>query len=50
VAGIPARVVGRCAVAEPALEMDATFPWVVEGGRASRPGGKEQEYEFTGRG
>jgi hypothetical protein len=24
--------VGRCAVAEPALEMDATFPWVVEGG------------------
>lgn len=26
VAGIPARVVGRCAVAEPALEMDATFP------------------------
>ena len=32
VAGIPARVVGRCAVAEPALEMDATFPWVVEGG------------------
>jgi serine O-acetyltransferase len=26
VAGIPARVVGRCTVAEPALEMDATFP------------------------
>jgi serine O-acetyltransferase len=32
VAGIPARVVGRCTVAEPALEMDATFPFVVEGG------------------
>lgn len=31
VAGIPARVVGRCTVAEPALEMDATFP-AVEGG------------------
>jgi serine O-acetyltransferase len=31
VAGIPARVVGRCTVAEPALEMDATFPCVVEG-------------------
>ena len=27
VAGIPARVVGRCDVAEPALEMDATFPF-----------------------
>ena len=27
VAGIPARVVGRCTVAEPALEMDATFPF-----------------------
>src|SRR5213075_3089435 len=26
VAGIPARVVGRCTVDEPALEMDATFP------------------------
>src|SRR4051812_23469979 len=32
VAGIPARVVGRCTVPEPALEMDATFPYVVEGG------------------
>jgi serine O-acetyltransferase len=32
VAGVPARVVGRCAVAEPALEMDATFPFVVDGG------------------
>ncbi|MGD9633315.1 MAG: serine O-acetyltransferase [Pirellulales bacterium] len=27
VAGIPARVVGKCTVAEPALEMDATFPY-----------------------
>jgi serine O-acetyltransferase len=27
VAGIPARVVGKCNVAEPALEMDATFPF-----------------------
>jgi serine O-acetyltransferase len=26
-AGIPARVVGQCTVAEPALEMDATFPF-----------------------
>ncbi len=32
VAGIPARVVGRCTVAEPALEMDSTFPFAVEGG------------------
>jgi serine O-acetyltransferase len=33
VAGIPARVVGRCTVAEPALEMDASFPFTVaEGG------------------
>ena len=32
VAGIPARVVGRCTVAEPALEMDSTFPYVLEGG------------------
>jgi serine O-acetyltransferase len=32
VAGIPARVVGRCTVAEPALEMDPTFPFVPEGG------------------
>jgi serine O-acetyltransferase len=32
VAGIPARVVGRCTVAEPALEMDATFPFVLDGG------------------
>ena len=32
VAGIPARVVGRCTVAEPALEMDATFPDLLEGG------------------
>jgi serine O-acetyltransferase len=31
VAGIPARVVGRCNVAEPALEMDATFPFAEEG-------------------
>jgi serine O-acetyltransferase len=27
VAGIPARVVGRCTVSHPALEMDATFPF-----------------------
>jgi serine O-acetyltransferase len=32
VAGIPARVVGRCTVDEPALEMDATFPWLGEDG------------------
>lgn len=32
VAGIPARIVGRCTVAEPALEMDSTFPYEVEGG------------------
>jgi serine O-acetyltransferase len=32
VAGIPARGVGRCTVAEPALEMDSTFPFIVEGG------------------
>jgi len=32
VAGIPARVVGRCTVAEPALEMDATFPFALESG------------------
>ena len=32
VAGIPARVVGQCTVAEPALEMDSTFPFAVEGG------------------
>jgi serine O-acetyltransferase len=32
VAGIPARVVGRCTVDEPALEMDATFPMLGEGG------------------
>ena len=33
VAGIPARIVGRCLVAEPALEMDASFPFTVaEGG------------------
>ena len=32
VAGIPARVVARCTVAEPALEMDSTFPFTVEGG------------------
>lgn len=32
VAGIPARVVGRCTVDEPALEMDATFPFAVEAG------------------
>lgn len=32
VAGIPARVVGRCATPHPALEMDSTFPFEVEGG------------------
>jgi serine O-acetyltransferase len=32
VAGVPARVVGRCKVEEPALEMDATFPFMVEAG------------------
>jgi serine O-acetyltransferase len=32
VAGIPARVVGRCTVPEPALEMDSTFPLIVEDG------------------
>jgi serine O-acetyltransferase len=32
VAGVPARFVGRCTVAEPALDMDATFPFVEEGG------------------
>ena len=32
VAGIPARVVGRCTVPEPALEMDATFPIGMDGG------------------
>jgi serine O-acetyltransferase len=32
VAGVPARIVGRCTVAEPALEMDATFPFVADGG------------------
>jgi len=31
VAGVPARVVGRCTVAEPALEMDASFPLQGEG-------------------
>jgi serine O-acetyltransferase len=31
VAGIPARVVGRCTVAEPALEMDSSFPFSAEG-------------------
>ncbi|MCE9557093.1 MAG: serine O-acetyltransferase [Planctomycetes bacterium] len=31
VAGIPARVVGRCTVAEPALEMDSTFPFADSG-------------------
>ena len=31
VAGIPARVVGRCTVAEPALEMDSTFPFTESG-------------------
>src|SRR5207248_6024102 len=28
VAGIPARVAGQCTVAEPALELDSTFPYV----------------------
>ena len=32
VAGIPAHIVGRCTVAEPALEMDSTFPCEMEGG------------------
>jgi serine O-acetyltransferase len=32
VAGIPARQVGRCTVDEPALEMDASFPFEAEGG------------------
>jgi serine O-acetyltransferase len=31
VAGVPARVVGRCTVDEPALVMDATFPFEGEG-------------------
>jgi serine O-acetyltransferase len=31
VAGVPARVVGHCTVDEPALEMDATFPFGGEG-------------------
>jgi serine O-acetyltransferase len=31
VAGIPARVVGRCTVAEPALEMDSTFQFTESG-------------------
>jgi serine O-acetyltransferase len=31
VAGVPARVVGRCTVDEPALAMDATFPFEGEG-------------------
>lgn len=31
VAGVPARIVGRCSVAQPALEMDATFPFPEEG-------------------
>src|SRR5499433_4457063 len=31
VAGIPARIVGKCTVAEPALEMDSTFPFTEEG-------------------
>jgi serine O-acetyltransferase len=32
VAGIPARVVGHCTVAEPALEMDSSFPFNAEEG------------------
>lgn len=32
VAGVPARVVGQCTVAEPALDMDATFPFSVDAG------------------
>jgi serine O-acetyltransferase len=32
VAGVPARVVGQCSVAEPALDMDATFPFAVDAG------------------
>jgi serine O-acetyltransferase len=31
VAGIPARVVAKCMVAEPALEMDSTFPFAEDG-------------------
>jgi len=31
VAGIPARIVGRCSVAEPALEMDSSFPFTESG-------------------
>ena len=31
VAGIPARVVGRCTVAEPAMEMDSSFPYPESG-------------------
>lgn len=34
VAGIPARVVGKPTVAEPALDMDATFPFLFEGGES----------------
>ena len=37
VAGIPARVVGKCTVAEPALEMDATFPFPSTPARESKP-------------
>lgn len=32
VAGVPARVVGQCTVAEPALDMDATFPFSMDAG------------------
>jgi hypothetical protein len=31
VAGIPARVVGKCTVAEPAVEMDTTFQFPESG-------------------
>jgi serine O-acetyltransferase len=31
VAGVPARIIGRCTVDEPALEMDATFPLIGDG-------------------
>lgn len=32
VAGVPARVVAQCTVAEPALDMDATFPFSIDAG------------------
>jgi len=32
VAGTPARVVGKCTVADPALELDANLSFALEGG------------------